>query len=72
MFKIVLLATVSSVIVIASFLLNFYTLLLLKICDQRRQLDIFIKDAMISRSIAFERVKQLKRRHVKVIQLFWH
>ena len=64
MFKIVLLATVSSVIVIASFLLNF--------CDQRRQLDILIKDAMISRSIAFERVKQLKRRHVKVIQLFWH
>ena len=64
MFKIVLLATVSSVIVIASFLLNF--------CDQITQQDILIKDAMISRSIAFERVKQLKRRHVKVIQLFWH
>ena len=52
--------------------LNFYTVLLLKIYDQRRQLNIFIKDAMILRNIAFERVKRVKRRHVKVIQLFWH
>ena len=52
--------------------LNFYTVLLLKIYDQRRQLNIFIKDAMILRNIAFERVKRVKRRHVKVMQLFWH
>ena len=52
--------------------LNFYTVLLLKIYDQRRQLNIFIKDAMILGNIAFERVKRVKRRHVKVIQLFWH
>ena len=52
--------------------LNFYTVLLLKIYDQRRQLNIFIKDAMILRNITFERVKRVKRRHVKVIQLFWH
>ena len=38
--------------------------------DQRRQLDIFIKDAIISRNIAFERVKLLKGKHVKVIQFF--
>ena len=52
--------------------LNFNTVLLLKIYDQRRQLNLFIKDAMILRNIAFERVKRVKRRHVKVIQLFWH
>ena len=52
--------------------LNFYTVLLLKIYDQRRQLNIFIKDAMILGNIAFERVKRVKRRHVKVIQLFSH
>ena len=47
------------------------TVLLLKIYEQRRQLDILTKDAIISRNIAFERIKRLKRRFVKVIQLFW-
>ena len=57
-FKIVLLATINSIIVAASLLLNLYTILLLKIYDQRRQLDILIKDAMISKNIAFERAKE--------------
>ena len=70
-FKIVLLATINSTIVTVSLLLNLYTVLLLKIDDQRRQLDILIKDAITSRNIAFEKVKRLKRRYVKVIQLFW-
>ena len=34
---------------------NFIEYWLLKIYDQRRQLDILLKDAMISRNIAFER-----------------
>ena len=62
MFKIVLLATINSLIERALFLLNLYTVLLLKIYDQRRQLDILIKDGIISRNIALERVKRLKRR----------
>ena len=61
-FKIVLLATINSIIETALLLLNLYTVLLLKIYDQRRQLDILIKDGIISRNIAFERVKRLKRR----------
>ena len=44
--------------------------MLLKIYDQRRQLDILIKDAIISRNIAFEKIKPLKRRYAKVIQFF--
>ena len=53
----------------ASPLLNFYIVLLLKIYDQRRQLDIPIKDVMISRNVVYERVKRLKRSRVTVIQL---
>ena len=64
-FQIVFLATVNSVIVTAPLLLNLHTVLLLKIYDQRRQLDIVIKDVTISRNIAFKRVKRVKRRHVK-------
>ena len=59
-FKIVLLATVNSVIVTASLLLKFYTVLVLKIYDQRTQLDSLIKDVIISRNIVFERVKRLR------------
>ena len=44
--------------------------MLLKIYDQRRQLDILIKDAIISRNIAFEKIKPLQRRYAKVIQFF--
>ena len=33
------------------------TVLLLKINEQRRQLDILTKDAIISKNIAFERIK---------------
>ena len=44
--------------------------MLLKIYDQRRQLDILIKDAIISRNIAFEKIKPPKRRYAKVIQFF--
>ena len=61
-FKVVLLATINSIFVTALLLVNFYTVLLLKIYDQRRQLDIFLKDAIISRNIAFERVTRLKSR----------
>ena len=71
MFKIVLLATISSIIVTASLLLILYTVLLLNIYDHRRQLDIFIKDAIVSRNIAFERVKWLNRKYVKVNQFFF-
>ena len=60
-FKIVLLATINSVIVTASLLLNPYTVLLLKIYDQRRQLDTLIQDTIIPRYIAFERVKRLMK-----------
>ena len=57
-FKIVLLATINLIIVTKSLLLNLYTVLLLKIYDQKRQLDdILIKDVITSRNIAFERVK---------------
>ena len=52
-FKIVLLATINSIIVTALLLFNLYTALLLKIYDQRKQLDILIKDAIVSRNIAF-------------------
>ena len=45
-FKIVLLATINSIIVTASVLLNLYTILLLKIYNQRRQLDILVKEAI--------------------------
>ena len=64
-FKIVFLATINSVIVTVPLLLNLHTVLLLKIYDQRRQLDIVIKDVIISRNITFKRVKRVKRRHVK-------
>ena len=64
-FKIVFLATINSVIVTAPLLLNLHAVLLLKIYDQRRQLDIVKKDVTISKNIAFKRVKRLKRRHVK-------
>ena len=57
LFKIVLLATINSIIVTASLLLNLYTVLLLKIYYQIRKLDILIKHTIISRNIAFERVK---------------
>ena len=55
-FKIVLLAAINSIIFTASLLLNLYTVQLLNIYDQRRQLDILKKDAIISRNIAFEMV----------------
>ena len=54
----------------ASLLLNLYTVLLLKIYYQIRKLDILIKHTIISRNIAFERVKWLKRRYLKAIQFF--
>ena len=57
LFKIVLLATINSIIMTASLLLNLYTVLLLKIYYQIRKLDILIKHTIISRNIAFERVK---------------
>ena len=47
------------------------TALLLKIYDQRRPLEILVKDViMISRNIAFETVKGLNKRYVK-LQLFF-
>ena len=69
LFKIVLMATINSIIVTALLLLNLYTVLLLKIY-QIRKLDILIKYTIISRNIAFERVKRLKRRYLKAIQFF--
>ena len=69
-FKIVLLAAINSIIFTASLLLNLYTVLLLNIYDQGRQLDILKKDAIISRNIAFEIVNRIQRRYVKVIKLF--
>ena len=45
--------------------------LLLKIYDQRKPLDILVKDVMTLRNIAFERDKGLKMRCVKRVQLFW-
>ena len=63
-------ATINSIIVTASLSLNLYLVMLLKIYDQRRQLDILIKNAIISRNIAFEKIKPLKRRYAKVIQFF--
>ena len=61
-FEIVSLATINSIIVTASLLLNLYTVLLIKTSDQTRQLDILKKDAIILRNITFERVKRLKSR----------
>ena len=61
-FEIVSLATINSIIVTASLLLNLYTVLLIKTYDQTRQLDILKKDAIILRNITFERVKRLKSR----------
>ena len=46
-FKIVLLATINSIIVTASVLSNLYTVLLIKNYDQSTQIDILIKDAYI-------------------------
>ena len=43
LFKIVLMATINSIIVTALLLLNLYTVLLLKIYYQIRKLDILIK-----------------------------
>ena len=63
-------ATINSIIVTASLSLNLYLVMLLKIYDQRRQLDILIKNAIISRNIAFEKIKPLNRRYAKVIQFF--
>ena len=54
-FKIVLLATINLNIVTASLLLN--CIAATKDYDQRRQLNILVKDVMISRNIAFERIK---------------
>ena len=65
-----MLAAINSIIVTAFFLLNLYIVLLLNIYDQRRQLDILKKDAIISRNIPFERFKRIKRRYVKVLELF--
>ena len=58
-------ALINSVIVTTSLLLKLYTVLLLKI------LYTFVKVVIISRNIAFERVRQLKRMYVKAIQLFF-
>ena len=44
--------------------------LLLKIYDQSRPVDIRENDVMISRNIAFERDKRLKKRCIKRVQLF--
>ena len=44
---------------------------LLKIYGQSRPLDILVKDAIISRNIAFEKDKRLKKRYVKSVKLFW-
>ena len=46
-FEIVSLATINSIIVTASLLLNLYKVLLIKTYDQRRQLDILKKDNYI-------------------------
>ena len=62
-FKIVLLATINSIVVLSSILLNLHTVLLLKIYNQKRQLDELTKDSIISRNVALERVKRLKRRY---------
>ena len=42
-FKVVLLATINSIIVTALLLLNLYTVLLQKIYDPRRKLNVLIK-----------------------------
>ena len=44
--------------------------LLLKIYDQSRPVDVLENDVMISRNIALERDKQLKKRCTKRVQLF--
>ena len=62
--KIFLLAAINSTVPTPSLLINLYTLLLLKIYGPRRQLDILIKDAIISRNMTFEKIKQLKTRYV--------
>ena len=44
--------------------------LLLKIYDQRKPLDIYVKDVMTLRNIAFERDKGLKMRYCKKSSTF--
>ena len=58
-------ALINSVIVTTSLLLKLYAVLLLKI------LYTFVRVVIISRNVAFERVRQLKRMYVKAIQLFF-
>ena len=58
-------ALINSAIVTASLLLKLYAVLLLKI------LYTFVRVVIISRNVAFERVRQLKRMYVKAIQLFF-
>ena len=67
---IVLMAAINSKIVTAC--LAFIKLVqpLLKIY-QRRQLHILVKNVTILRNISFESVKQLKKRNIKNVQLFW-
>ena len=55
--KMVLLVTINSIILTALLLLTAYTVLILRIYYQRRQLDILIIDVIILRNIAFERGK---------------
>ena len=55
--KMVLLVTINSIILTALLLLTVYTVLILRIYYQRRQLDILIIDVIILRNIAFERGK---------------
>ena len=55
--KMVLLVTINSIILTALLLLTVYTVLILTIYYQRRQLDILIIDVIILRNIAFERGK---------------
>ena len=55
--KMVLLVTINSIILTALLLLTVYTVLILRIYYQRRQLDILIIDFIILRNIPFERGK---------------
>ena len=58
-------ATINSKIVTSSLLLNLYSCYKRFIIKEDNQLNIPVKDVMISRNMAFERVKQLNARYVE-------
>ena len=65
--KIISLSIINSIIVVFSWTLNLYVLLLLKIYDQQRELDNSMKEGVISSNVLLERCKRIKKSTKQIV-----